>query len=170
MVSSYSEKQKADALKLYVEYGPAEAGRRTSIPRGTISQWARRQGLVTVRSVNARAGSEAAKVSLIQRKQALAEKLMGDVERLREQLWQPAKVHDFTKDGEFVTGELEEPAFGDKRQIMTSLGIAVDKIQLLTGAPTSRSEIVEASRLDQEIERLLGEMNELDGNGSRSPA
>lgn len=163
MPNTYTAKQKSEALKLYEEHGPAEASRHTGVPRGTISQWARRDGLVTARSANARAGARASAASLVQRKHRLAEKLMGDVERLREQLWAPALVHDFTKDGAFVTGHLDEPTFGDKRQIMTSLAIGVDKIQLLTGAPTSRAEIVEASKLDVEIERMLGEMSELDG-------
>lgn len=55
--------------------------------------------------------------------------LLSDAHRLREQLWLPCTVHHFGgKDNTHNSIDLERPTFADQRQIMTSVGIAVDKI------------------------------------------
>lgn len=42
---AYTDDQKANALNLWTEHGACEASRRTGIPRGTISSWAKRAQL-----------------------------------------------------------------------------------------------------------------------------
>jgi transposase-like protein len=41
----YTDEERTKALDLYLEHGPAEAGRRTGISARTIATWARRAGL-----------------------------------------------------------------------------------------------------------------------------
>jgi transposase-like protein len=47
---SYTQEQRAEALKLYQEVGPSEAGRRLDIPNATIRQWAKRAGASSARA------------------------------------------------------------------------------------------------------------------------
>lgn len=51
----YTEEQKADALRIYEVEGPREAARQTSIPRGTIGDWAKQTGIRTVGTEKRRA-------------------------------------------------------------------------------------------------------------------
>lgn len=55
--------------------------------------------------------------------------LLQDAHRLREQLWKPCTIHNFGgKDNTYNSVDLDQPTFADQRQIMTSVGIAIDKI------------------------------------------
>jgi transposase-like protein len=164
---TYTEQQREEALRLYVELGPAETARQMDIPRATISKWAERAGVTGDRKTKQTAAIAAMEKTLAQRRVQLAKDLMSDVELLRTQLFEPATVHKFDAEGGFHLGELAEPTFRDKVSLMTAIAIAVDKIQLLSGAPTSRSENVEITELDREIAKLLGQM---DGQPSGKPA
>ena len=62
-------------------------------------------------------------------RQDLKEKLLNDARRLREQLWRPTELVMLNnRTGEFARTILTEPNFADKRNIMTAIGIAVDKV------------------------------------------
>ena len=128
------------------------------IPNGTIRQWARRAGVTSRRAKHVEKAVEAGQLSMAQRRIQLANDLMTDVELLREQLFEPSVVHHFTSDGEFHKGELAEPTYSDKVRILTSIGIAVDKMQLLSGEPTSRNENI---TLDERRERVKSMRDEL---------
>ena len=75
-----------------------------------------------------RKATEAKKDDARARRAALALALLDDAERLRQQLWRPAHYVDHGgKEYERVDWTLEEPTFSDKRNIMQSVGVAIDK-------------------------------------------
>lgn len=84
------------------------------------------------RSASKRA-TEARAVDVKARQTELAQLLVEDVHRLRRMLWEPCTVYKFGgKDNTLATHDLEEPDFEGKRNLMTTIGIAVDKIAILT--------------------------------------
>jgi hypothetical protein len=159
---AYTDDQKTAALELYREHGPTHASKVLGIPKGTITKWGRAAGIETVSSKKTAAATEAAKVSMEARRQALAEGLMDDAEKLRSQLFGPCVEKKVVLEGdgkgyshpEIVTIDHDEPSFGDKQRILTSIGIAVDKVQLLTGQATERHEHIGAEQAGQVMDEL----------------
>ncbi|MEU4777478.1 helix-turn-helix domain-containing protein [Micromonospora sp. NPDC023633] len=93
----------------------------------TISRIADKLGLTFDRE-RTRAATEAKKDDARAKRAALAVRLLDDAERLRQQLWQPAHYVDHGgKEYERVDWTLNEPTFSDKRNIMQSVGMAIDK-------------------------------------------
>jgi len=121
MSRRYSTEEKALALALYLEHGPAEAGRLTGIPSATIRKWAQRDGVTVTRGLNARAGVEAARLSWAERRAELTirsgEVAMMILERI-----------DGTRSAK------------NARLLAAAYGTIVDKAQLLDGAATVRTE------------------------------
>ena len=64
----YSAEDKARALAIYVEQGPAEAARATGIKDATIRSWAKRAGMAAPRAEVTRAAVKAAQESWLQRR------------------------------------------------------------------------------------------------------
>lgn len=147
--TSYTAEQRARALELYRTHGAAEAERLTGIKSGTIRSWASKGGVATERREELEAGVATASLTMEARRQALASGLMDDIEHLRSQLFAPTAtnqamvVSDGAREGshvEVIEVKQAEPGFRDKQAAITSIAIAVDKVQLLTGAATSRTE------------------------------
>src|SRR5437773_8581297 len=65
---SYTSEQRVEALRLYREVGPAEAGRRLDIPPGTVRKWAQRAGASAPRAARIAAAVKAAQLSRDQRR------------------------------------------------------------------------------------------------------
>lgn len=62
------------------------------------------------------------------RRAALAEALLADAEKLRQQLFAAANVHNFGgKDNTFEQAVIDQPTFRDQRDIMHAIGLAVDR-------------------------------------------
>lgn len=154
MARTYTDAQKADAVAIYVEHGLAEAHRRTGIPKNTIRDWATNAGIDTAAisgraSEKTAAANEARVEDMAARRAQLASDLMGDVNRLRGQLFAPcverkvvtlAGSKDEVGTWELVDIDRDQPTFTDQKAIMTTIAIAVDKIQILTGEATERVE------------------------------
>ena len=81
---TYTPEQKAEALALYVEHGPAEASRRCDIPAATIRQWGKRAGKTSPRAEQAVAGAEAARKTWAQRKGEVALLAGEEAEAIRQ--------------------------------------------------------------------------------------
>lgn len=148
---SYTDAEKAAALALYEAEGPTAVQDQMGIAKGTVAGWARTNGVRTRSIENASARVQAQSVSMAERKLNLAAGLMDDIERLRVQLWASCTerkamvVSDGAAEGshvEIVDIDLTQPTFGDQKSIMTSLAIAVDKVQILTGDVTARTETI----------------------------
>jgi hypothetical protein len=136
--TKYRNAQRAEALELYVEHGPAEASRRTSIPRATISQWARRAGVTVTRRQRTAAATETARLTWGQRRADLAVRLGEVASDLLE------RIHD------------AEP--GEARALARPLELCIEKAELLSGGVTSRNEQVSSSDIDREIEDLVAQV------------
>lgn len=94
----------------------------------TISKLARQMGLTFVRAPEVAAATEARKIDSRARRAAIAQGLLEDVERLRAQLFAPARVHNFGgKDNSYNEHMLEQPPFRDQYYLMGAIGNALDR-------------------------------------------
>lgn len=142
---SYTDQERARALELYREHGPAEAERRCGVPKKTISSWAARAGVQTDAPERTRAAIEQARLGWEQRRAGLADRL-GEV-------------------AELLVGKIEEESAADARRHATVVGIFVEKAELLTGRATGRDERVVIDEIDQTIDRILSGAEKPHGNG-----
>ncbi|MFL1440408.1 hypothetical protein [Nocardiopsis protaetiae] len=85
------------------------------------------------------------------RRAQLASDLLGDAERLRKQLWEPARHGAFGgRDNVWSEVELDEPTFGDKRAILTSVQTAV--------RASAELEKVDATSTSDGAKSMLGKL------------
>ncbi len=176
---TYSQQERAAALELYVEHGAPEAARQVGIPKATVASWARRAGLQTgaVGASRARARTEAARARWEEvsqeHREELAGRLLAEVHGLLDQVQAPSLVRQVVtlsgaKDeparAEVVDVLLPTPTARDQRDRMQAVGIAVDRLQLLTGQATERvddlggydleADLRKAQERDAELHRL----------------
>lgn len=151
----WTQDQRDEALRLLAEVGKAEASRRTGVPAGTIAAWGVRSRTRAPLPELQRKATETRLASIAERKARLAEDLLGDLEKLRAQLWAPTverkpMVVSLGKDSgsqiEIAEVHLEQPTFRDQKTIVEAVALALDKVQLLTGAATERVETVGIER------------------------
>lgn len=156
----YTDAQRAQALDLYVEHGPAEAERRTGIPRKTIASWARRAGVQSDAPAKTAAATEAAKLTLEQRKTAMADRVLDEAGRLLDQLFAATvekRILSRGDDGYVVaTADRAQPTFSDQRHIVWSAAVLIDKAVKLTGG--DRLNLSVSSEPDQEVEAVAAEV------------
>ncbi len=137
MARRYTPQQKAHALALYLEHGPAQAGRLTGIPSGTIRQWAKRDGVTVTRGKKAAANVVAATLSWQQRRYRILS-VLGDAAE------------------EFIAAGRGAEDAGDRMKHITAAAIVIDKAQLLDGAATARTETRDlTSMVDDAIDEIL---------------
>lgn len=167
MARTYTEDDKANAVALCIEVGPTEASKRLDIPKSSIASWLTPDDQVVMAervTAKTRAATEARARQLDAERMALALDLMDDIGRLRAQLFDPcverkvvtlAGSKDETGSWEIVDIERDAPTFSDQKAIMTTLAIAVDKVQVLTGEATERIEHRQVPERTPEQEREL---------------
>lgn len=116
-----------------------DGGRRNEIARehgvspSTVTTIATAEGIDGAfdRSATKRA-TEARNADVAAERARLKSLLVEDAHRLRQQLWLPCTMHNFGgKDNTHNSIELPQPTFEQQRNIMTSVGIAVDKVAAL---------------------------------------
>ncbi|MEC3977887.1 helix-turn-helix domain-containing protein [Amycolatopsis sp. H20-H5] len=91
----------------------------------TVSKIARELGLSFDRSATA-AATEAKVIDAKARRAALAVALLGDAERLREQLFAPAEIHSFGgKENTHNSVQVPQPQFADQRNIIQATSTAI---------------------------------------------
>lgn len=166
---SYTDDEKTAALELYAIEGPTAVQTRMGISKSTVAQWAKKAGVQTARNETAAARVEAARLTFEQRRIDLAHGLLDDIARLRGQLFAPTVKreafnvslgHNAGQTVEIHDIELDQPTFADKKALLWSIGVAVDKVQILSGAATQRTEILGAAgaSIDDEVQRLAAEL------------
>lgn len=95
-------------------------------PISTVRDAAKRAGLSWDRSKTA-AAVKAHTVDMAKRRNALAEQLLADAERIREQLWKPTTVYNFGgKDNDYNEREFPEAPADVKRTLMQTATTAVN--------------------------------------------
>lgn len=129
----YTDDERAAALEQYAELGQNAAARATGIPGPTLTRWARAAGVVSRSTENHRAEVEALTLTFAELRHKLAVKMLHIADRLADQTFVPCTVIHWTRDGECMEKQLDEPTFADKQKILTSTAIAVDKALLLAG-------------------------------------
>lgn len=113
---------------------------RTGRGKSTIGRIAKAAGLTFDRT-RTNAATAAKQADVQARLAAFADGLLGDMERLRLQLWEPCVVYSFGgKENTFNEAEISEPDFRAKQAIMTSLGIGTDKILAIRKAEAGPGE------------------------------
>lgn len=173
----YTPDEKTHALDLYTAHGPAEAARLTGIPAPTIRSWASRNHLTDERNATVAAAVAARKLSFEERRTALAHGLLDDIEQLRDELFSECVERKavtlshpvYGARAEVIDIERTRPTFAEQARIMTAIGIAVDKTQLLSGAATERHEHVQVDAVDAEIARLEAELAANDPSPEAAP-
>lgn len=143
----WTDEDKQNAVNLYTEHQSlAVATAMTSIPKSTIQHWAQEAGLP---AYNTEKTSAAVKQSVEnraerweERRAALADKI-GVLAEIAVN-----KAAQYLVDGDTM----------DAQRAATTMGIAIDKAQLLTGQPTGRIEHGDANgELATEVARLVEE-------------
>lgn len=123
----YTEADRAHGIELYQEYGPAEAARRLGdelghrVSRQVVYQWARKAGVSTSIEDPMQRAHQAAETKKATLRAELAVELH-------------MAALDFVRQARGVASP------SDKRFCMVAAGIAIDKLRLEAGEPTSREE------------------------------
>ena len=127
---------------------------------GVVSKIVKAAGLAFERGAEVAAATEAKRMDNKAKRARLQELLLDDALKLREQLWEPAWLYNFNKDGAFSQERIEQPDFAGQNAIMRTVGVAIDKAARLSEADAgsnadhARSVI---SQLGQQIRDLVGE-------------
>lgn len=141
-----------------------ETARRTGRSKSCVSAIARSiEGLDIAGRPQTKTATEAKVADNVAKRELLKASLLDDAIRLRAQLWEPAvekKPMVVSKGGDAgsmvleVETHLDQPTFADKQRIMTSVGIATDKVIALerldpvkgTEGRSVLEQLVEAAR------------------------
>lgn len=165
---TYTDEQKAEALRIYVEQGPTAASQAIGANKGTITRWAKNAGLRTNVTPNTQAATAAASAQAKQRRTELAMLLLEDAHKLRQQLWQPATVHAFGgKDNTYEEHELPEPTFVDKKNILSAVGVAVDRVVKLEQLDATPGDGAQAA--ESVLDKLLDSFGQAYAAGKDAP-
>lgn len=142
---------------------PVNSIRVRKIDEGWTLQAVPRDQTPEARRAKTAAARRAAADKVLERRGELANHLMEDLLELREQLFEPvvvkeAKVvqvgNNMGSEVEIVEIELPRPVPADQQRIVTSMAILTDKLLLLTGEATSRTETVDGSNREAAAARL----------------
>lgn len=107
--------------------GRNEIARQIGRGTRTVSVHAAEMGLTFDRTATEEA-TRARMADLAERRAILAEALLGDAERLTEQLWQPAKIYNFGgSSNDYNEQDVPEPPADAKKNLMAAAGMAIDR-------------------------------------------
>lgn len=133
-VVAYTDEEKEEAIDLYLREGGQVAAEAYGVTLGTMVRWVKEAGLVGARVALVREAMEL-------RKAELADSLLTDAAKLRDQLFRPAKVITWDE-GELRQEQIDEPTFADKERIVKSVGGLVDSVIKLAGGTTDAPVVV----------------------------
>ena len=151
----YTPEQRSEAVELYRAHGPTHVEKLLGIPKGTVTRWAKEAGVETVSVSTTREATQAASVYAKSRRQELTGLLLEDAHRLREQLWQPSRLVNFGgKDNTLAETMLDEPLFVDKKNIMSAVGMAVDRVMKLEAVDSNDRDM---PAVDAWLSHMMGD-------------
>lgn len=131
-----------------------QIAREAGISASSVSRICKAEGLNFDRTATA-AATRAKVVDAKARRAELAELLLDDAFRLRAQLWRPARLVNFGgKDNTLAEVTLDEPQFGDKRNIMNAVAIAVQRHEALVKMDTDNGNGAVVNMLTSLAEKL----------------
>jgi hypothetical protein len=153
-VPGIASKDRHDELiRLHTEgLGRNAIAREMGLAPAVVSRTAEHLGLTFDRS-RIEAATKARVADLAERRALLAEDLMSDAEKLRAQMWEPTTVYSFGgKDNTYEEHEFPEAPASEKRALMSTAGMAIDRMLKLVPAE-------ESSNLDG-AKSMLGSLGE----------
>jgi Homeodomain-like domain len=141
---AYTTKQKQQAIQLADKHGPAEASRRTGIPRRTISSWRKPAQATTQKEIGHARAAAAQKVTLH---------------------WADYRSQEATAAGSAATRlrrQVVEASDQENANLLRArtiaYGVLIDKAELLSGQATERIEVWGESEVDRELKQAIAEM------------
>lgn len=146
---TYTDQEKAEALRMYEEEGPSAVQKNLGIPKGTVTGWAKEADIRTVRNEKTRDATEAAQTDARAVRAQLEVDYALDAAKLRARLWEPSI--NIAAGKVVVT---EEPTPEGWRNIMTASGIAFDKSVAARDADSDNGVRAAVSLLDSLREGL----------------
>jgi transposase-like protein len=163
----YSEEEQAEALALYREHGPHEAGRRSGIPHRTISRWARARGVSTDATAKTADATAAARARIALKRQVLKEQFLDTAAELLRRVSIPHVEVKVVSDGAEMGShaELVEtplPTAAAAKAYVIGAATALDKVRLEEGEVTDRREV----HVDDARERLRNRLAEVSGRAA----
>lgn len=145
--ATYPPEERATAVSLYQQVGPAEASRQTGIPQRTILEWAKAEGVIA--QANQERTAEARAVN--------AERVAVAWGDYREQEAAAAgATANFTRQA--LRRSVEAGESRAARELAVVYGILIDKAELLSGKATSRIEVWAESQMAVELEEMVNEV------------
>jgi hypothetical protein len=122
-----AEKQRIKELHA-AGYGRNEIARQVNRPYGTITNYCQEEGLSFDRREELKAATEIRLADLADLRAYLAHKLMVTAITTEEQLHLPTKVYSFGgRDNTYNDKDVDEPPPEAKKQLMATVGIAIEK-------------------------------------------
>lgn len=151
--AKYTEAQRAEALALYESSGPSAVQEQLGIPKGTVTGWAKANGVRTVRNERTREAVEAVQVDNKLRRQQLIQKLYDRADAVMDRLNAPtyralvpvAPGRQEPQDLDFVPAVEERALSGSVSGYLTSTANLekVDTDNGLAGAVSMLDRLVE---------------------------
>jgi transposase-like protein len=154
-MATYTDEQKAEALKLYEEHGPREAARRTGTNKSTVTRWAKAAGLRTFHAQKAREAAEVIEAAGQERRAKVRARLLDEIHATIDRLQEP-QVAFVGQQGKQV--EFPKPPAQDHFALVKSVGTLIDKLRLEEGQVTERTEHMQSSDFDREVAELVEKM------------
>lgn len=145
----YSDDFKHKVLDTYRAEGVTAAAKAHAVARSTVTKWARAAGIRTVVVSRTTAATQAALVSSKHRRAELKSSLLADAEQIRRLILSPTQV---MIGGELVT--MTHPSPRDMRDLAVSMGILIDKHQVLESLDSNEGVEQAKSMLSALAEQL----------------
>jgi len=136
-MAAWPEETRTETLRLYVEYGTAEASRRTGVPPRTVRDWASQAALSEARDQTLTDAGARLVAQMAETRRELHVRLGDEVLNMLDRL------------------SADDAAPKDVRDLAISFGILFDKLRLESGEATARVENL--SQADAELERMARE-------------
>lgn len=132
---AYTEEQKAEAVRLYIELGPDEAAKQIGCSRRSVYDWLGLYGVQTKKPEEFRAETE---IRHTAKREALREALL---------------------DGALMAASALDTDDPKGFQALTvGIGVLLDKYRLERGEHTDRTQHVTIGLIEREVERLEAEL------------
>lgn len=159
-MATYSDDDRAHAVDRYRLVGPHAASRETGIPRRSIERWAKAAGVKTEVVTAVAAANAARAVHHTHRIQTIIERIADEIEHTLDLLHSPTTERRLiqasgTLEYDIVNIDRPGPTVAERKAHAVTLGILVDKYQLLTGGVTERIGVQTDAEVEEEAERVL---------------
>ena len=150
----YTDDQKAEAVRLYLEHGPAHAAEVVGCSQRSVYHWLGFQGLQPKNPDEHRAETVARHTA---KRETLRELLMDRAIDMLHRMNEP-HVATIMHDGEIAEIIHQKAEAADCKSYGIALGILVDKYRLEMGEATVRSEEVASHDIDRSVAQLVAEL------------